>query len=98
MLYTLQYLKYLQFDKFKLEPVAVTVPNATQSSRSTLLKYLLLVTFILYNSVECISTLVNFVAFDNIQELGFKLLKLSNFLIWEAYGIRISWSVEVVEV
>ena len=52
MFLTSQYLRYLQLDKSKLEPVAVTVPNVGQLLKSTLLKYLLLVTLMLYNSVE----------------------------------------------
>ena len=82
---TSQYLRYLQLDKSKLEPVAVTVPNVGQLLKSTLLKYLLLVTLMLYNSVECISTSFNFIAFDNIHELGFKLLKLSRRLMCWAW-------------
>ena len=85
MFLTSLYLRYLQLDKYKLEPVAVTVPNVGQLLKSTLLKYLLLVTLMLYYSVECISTSFNFIAFDNIHELGFKLLKLSRRLMGWAW-------------
>ena len=70
-MYTLQYLRYLQLLKLSDEPVAVTVPKAEQPSRFIVLKKVLLVTFILYNSVECISTLVSFLAFAKMHELGF---------------------------